>query len=97
MQRSFVKHLLPSAVLAFGLLQGAAALAAELPTFEAASLPATPHQLSVIGAADVKEQSATPTLTRADMPASPHQIAVLTPHRRNAAVTTATTVGAARN
>ena len=47
MQRLLVKHLIPGAVLAFGLLQGAAA--DELPTYEAASLPATPHQLSVIG------------------------------------------------
>ena len=95
MQRLLVKHLIPGAVLAFGLLQGAAA--DELPTYEAASLPATPHQLSVIGSPDVKEQSPVATLTRGDMPASPHQIAVLTPHRHRAAESNATTIGALRN
>jgi hypothetical protein len=95
MQRLFVKHLLPGAALAFGILQGAAA--AELPSYEAASLPATPHQLSVIGSSDVKEESEAPTLIRAGMPASPHQIAVLTPHRHRAADNGTTTVGALRD
>ena len=78
MQRLSAKHLLSTAVLAFALLEGAAVGAAELPTFEVSSFPATSHQLSVMGSAGVQEQAATPTLTRNGMPASPHQLEVLT-------------------
>lgn len=78
MQRPSVKHLLSIAALAFALLEGAAG-AAELPTFEVSSFPATPHQLSVMGSTGVQEQAAAPTLTRNAMPATPHQLAVLTP------------------
>ena len=49
MQRLSAKHLLATAVLAFALLEGAAVGAAELPTYEVSSFPATPHQLSVLG------------------------------------------------
>jgi hypothetical protein len=94
MQRLTVKHLLSTAILAFALLEGAAVGAAELPTFEASSFPATPHQLSVIGAADVQEQAVTPTLTRNGMPASPHQIEVLTPRHVSVKAANAGTVGA---
>jgi hypothetical protein len=79
MQSLSVKHLLSTAVLAFALLEGGAVGAAELPTYEVSSFPATPHQLSVMGSAGVQEQAATPTLTRNGMPASPHQLDVLTP------------------
>ena len=96
MQRAFVKHLLATTVLAAIILGGAAAMAAELPTYEVSSFPATPLQLSVMGSAGVKEQAATPTLTRDDMPASPHQLAVLTP-RRSVVTANSTTVGASRN
>jgi hypothetical protein len=58
---------------------GAAAPAAELPTFERLGFPIMPHQVAVIGGANVQEQSPTPSLTRGGMPASPHQVAVLTP------------------
>jgi hypothetical protein len=96
MQRPFVKHLLATTVLAFALLEGAGAGAAELPTFEVSSFPATPVQVSVMGSSGVQEQAATPTLTRNGMPASPHQLAVLTP-RHGTVRATDTTVGAAHN
>ena len=96
MQRLSAKHLLSTAVLAFALLEGAAAGAAELPTFEFSSFPATSHQLSVMGSAGVREQSATPTLTRNGMPASPHQLDVLTPRHGTVAAANAGTVGAAQ-
>jgi hypothetical protein len=69
--------------------------AVELPTFEVMGLPITRHQVAVMGAQDVREQSATPTLTFGGMPASPHQIAVLTPRASTMAkaAPTATTVG----
>jgi hypothetical protein len=94
MQRHFVKHLLPSTVLAFTILEGAAA--AELPTYERMSFPATPHQISVVGSAAVEEQSPTPTLTKDGMPASPHQIAVLTPRHNVVAGTNPATFGSSR-
>jgi len=58
---------------------GVAAKAADLPTYQAGAFPITSHQVAVVGAADVEEQSANPTLTLGDMPASLHQVAVLTP------------------
>jgi hypothetical protein len=56
-----------------------AGTAAELPTFELLGFPITRHQVAVIGAEAVQEQSPTPALTFGGMPASPHQIAVLMP------------------
>ena len=97
MQRPLVKTLLASTVLAFALVEGGA-VAAELPTFEISSLPATPLQVAVMGGTGVQEQAATPTLTRNEMPASPHQLSVLTPrHKTTASVTNETTVGTAHN
>jgi hypothetical protein len=61
------------------MLNGAGALAAELPTFELVGFSITPHQVAAIGAADVQEQSPTATLTLGGMPASPHQVAGLKP------------------
>jgi hypothetical protein len=60
----------------------AAASAAELPSYALAGFPISPHQWSVVGSANIKEQSPNPSLTMADMPASPHQVAVLTPRPR---------------
>jgi len=97
MQRLSVKHLLATTVLALATLQGAAAVAAELPTFEVSSFPATPLQVSVMGSAGVQEQAPTATLTRNDMPASPHQLAVLTPRHSVSTATKSATVGASRN
>jgi hypothetical protein len=63
---------------AFGL--GAiSSSAGELPQYEAAGFPISPHQITVLGLGDIQEQSPTPTLTLNGMPASPHQIAVLQP------------------
>lgn len=77
------------------MLSGADAGAAELPSFELMGFPITRHQVAVLGAQGVQEQSVTPTLTLGGMPASPHQIAVLTPRsqmRVKAAVVKPTTV-----
>ncbi len=71
------------------ILDVAGAAAADLPTFELTGFPITPHQVAVVGAANVEEQSATPTLTLGGMPASSHQIAVLTPRPRMAEQQTA--------
>jgi len=49
----------------------------ELPQYEVAGFPISPHQISVLGSGEVQEQSLSPTLTLNGMPASPHQIAVI--------------------
>ena len=97
MQRPSVKNIAAATVLAFALLEGAAAGAAELPTFEASSFPATRVQVSVMGSTGVQEQATTPTLTQNGMPASPAQIAVLTPRHNTVRASNETTVGSARN
>jgi hypothetical protein len=74
-----MKHLLLIATTAALMTGGVGAKAAGLPAFEANGFPITPHQVAVIGAADVLEQPAGATLTFAGMPASPHQLAVLAP------------------
>jgi len=61
------------------VMSGIAAGAAELPTYEVAGFPVTPHQSATIGAAGAQEQVPTAAPEIAGMPASPHQIAVLTP------------------
>ena len=94
---TFAKHLLPGALVAFAVLHGAAAVAAELPTYDVSSFPATPLQLTVVGASSADEQAPVATLTRADMPATPVQLSVLSPRHHNAAAGAATTIGAARN
>ena len=84
------------AAIAAAMIGGTGASAAELPGFEVAGLPITPHQVAVTGAANVQEQSATATLLYGGMPASPHQIAVLTPRpamTADASGTTPATVG----
>jgi hypothetical protein len=74
-----MEYLFSIQMIATVTLAGAGAEAAEFPTFERMGFPITRHQVAVIGAQDVQEQSATPTLTFGGLPASPHQIAVLTP------------------
>ncbi|MDA9406481.1 MULTISPECIES: hypothetical protein [unclassified Bradyrhizobium] len=89
------KVFLVAAVAAI-MVVGSQAGAVELPSFELKGFPITRHQVAVMGAQDVKEQSATPTLMYGGMPASPHQIAVLTPRPSVTAKATAvklTTVG----
>src|SRR5262252_8060893 len=56
---------------------GAVDSGGELPQYEVAGFPISPHQISVLGSGDVQEQSLSPTLTLNGMPASPHQIAVI--------------------
>ncbi|MGJ4930241.1 hypothetical protein ACQR1I_07420 [Bradyrhizobium sp. HKCCYLS2038] len=87
-----IKHIIPGSLVALALLSGAA-VAAELPSYEVGALPATPHQLSVVGASSAQEIAAVNT----DSTASPHQLAVLTHHRRSAALVVPTTVGSVRN
>lgn len=66
------------------------------PSYGVMGFPITPHQISVLGSANVEEQSPSPSLVMAGMPASPHQIAVLTPRSgltAKAAAVASTTVG----
>jgi hypothetical protein len=70
-----------AAITAFSL-SGAVAEGCELPSYEVMGFPITPHQFSVLGSANIKEQSPNPSLTMAGMPASPHQVVVLTPRPR---------------
>ena len=74
-----MKYLLLIAAAATLMTGGVGATAAELPAYEVGGFPITPHQVAIMGAANVEEQSANPTLTLEGMPASPHQVAVLTP------------------
>lgn len=53
--------------------------AGELPQYEAAGFPISPHQITVLGLGNVQERSPIPALTSNGMPASPNQIAVLQP------------------
>jgi hypothetical protein len=78
-----MKRLVLLATVAAALATGIdMAAAAELPTYESAGLPITALQVSVVGAAHVREAPFVPVLTLGGLPASPHQIEVLTPHRR---------------
>ena len=54
----------------------------ELPQYEVAGFPISPHQISVLGSGEVQEQSLSPTVTLNGMPASPHQIAVIGPRSK---------------
>jgi hypothetical protein len=70
-----------SAVGIVAVLTGPA-FAQQLPQYEVAGFPISPHQISVLGSGDVQEQSFSPTLTLDGMPASPHQIAVIGPRSK---------------
>jgi hypothetical protein len=70
------------ATVTFLLLGVAAASAAELPQYEVAGLPISPHQIAVLGLGRITERLPTATLTLNGMPASPHQIAVLQPRAK---------------
>lgn len=64
-----------AAILMLGM---ARASAGQLPSYDFAGFPITPHQMSVLGqSGHVQEHPAAPMLLRDGMPASPHQIAVL--------------------
>ena len=63
---------------AFLMLATATAFAGEVPSYAIAGLPATHHQMAVVGlSAATQEVPVVPTFTVGGMPASPHQIAVL--------------------
>lgn len=62
----------------------ASAAAAELPIYEVAGFPVTPHQLAVIAPANATQWPSPAIPTVAGMPASPLQIAILTPRANQA-------------
>jgi hypothetical protein len=69
------------AAAAMLMLGVAGATAGELPRYDMAGFPITPHQMSVLGqSGDTREQPTAPTLLFGGMPASPLQIAVLSRH-----------------
>lgn len=76
-----IKLLSIAAITAISL-SGAVAKATELPSYELMGFPISSHQFSLLGSANVKEQSPSSSLTMAGMPASPHQVSVLTPRPR---------------
>ncbi|MDD1522229.1 MULTISPECIES: hypothetical protein [Bradyrhizobium] len=91
-----MKKMFLMAAVAAVMVVGSQIEAAELPSFEMKGLPITRHQVAVMGAQNVKQESATPTLMYGGMPASPHQVAVLMPRPSMTAKATAvklTTVG----
>jgi hypothetical protein len=77
------------AVIAGPASNKAGACSLKLPSFELTGFPISPHQVALLGGANVEEQSATPTLVLGGMPASPHQIAVLTPRRKKVEIAAA--------
>jgi hypothetical protein len=81
------KTYLSIAAAALVSIAGATAgFAAELPTYEAKSLPISAAQVGVLGAADVRERSPVQTPT-----ATAHQLSVLTPRTTRTAETAAPT------
>jgi hypothetical protein len=79
------------------MLSGAAATAAELPTYEVTGFPLTQHQLTVLNSRPglIQERPPAADLTIAGMPASPAQIAVLTPRPKHEIATKEATEPAA--
>jgi hypothetical protein len=88
-----MRNLFSVATIAVVVLGAAGAKAEELPTYELRGFPITQHQFSVVGSANIHEQSPTPTLTLGGMPASPHQVAVLTRPRITEATAVRRTIG----
>jgi hypothetical protein len=78
------KTYLSIAAAALSIAGATAGFAAELPRYEAKGLPISAAQVSVLGAADVSEQS--PALTSV---ATKHQLGVLTPRTTRTAETAA--------
>jgi hypothetical protein len=87
-----MKYGILMAAFAAATLSSSAARAAELPGYELKGFPITRHQVAVIGAAGVQEQSPVPTLMFGGMPASPSQVAILSP-RPDLTSASAITVG----
>jgi hypothetical protein len=65
------------AALVVAIFLGAAAQAAEPAAYELNGFPITRHQVAVVGASNVREQSPVATLMLGGMPASPSQVAIL--------------------
>jgi hypothetical protein len=63
----------PIIAAAIAIAGGPAAVAAELPTYEASGFPISPVQLRLLGPANVREQPPMPSVV-----ATPHQASVLT-------------------
>jgi hypothetical protein len=76
------------AAFAAAISVAAAAQAAEPAGYELDGFPITRHQVAVMGASNVREQSPVPTLMLGGMPASPSQMAILSPRQ----ITTSTTI-----
>lgn len=68
-----MKSALPT-IIAISIAASTAVFAAELPTYEVNGLPISPVQAQLLGATNVREQSAASTVM-----VSPHQQSVLTP------------------
>jgi hypothetical protein len=77
------KTYLSIAAAAISIAGATVGFAAELPSYETKGLPISAVQVSVLGAADVREQS--PALTSA----TAHQLSVLTPRTTRTAETAA--------
>jgi hypothetical protein len=86
-----VSKMVLMAVLVAAIVLGTAAQAAE-PGYELNGFPITRHQVAVVGASNVREQSPVPTLTLGGMPASPSQVAILRPRQLMTAATEPITV-----
>ena len=78
------KTYLTIAAAVISIAGATAGVAAELPSYETKGLPISAVQVSVLGAADVREQS--PALTST---ATAHQLSVLTPRTTRTAETAA--------
>jgi hypothetical protein len=74
-----MRYRLLNVAIATLMLGAAPARASDPPSFEQSGFPVTPHQVALLGAENVQEQTPAPMLSIAGMPASPHQIAVLNP------------------
>ena len=80
-----------AAVVAIAIAGSTTSFASELPTYEAKGLPISPVQASLLGAANVREQT-----QAAPAAASPHQLSVLKARTKAKTATAApVTVGAA--
>jgi hypothetical protein len=76
-RRIEVKKMSLSIAAVLWIAGATAAFAAELPSYEATGFPISPAQVSVLGAANVQEQSPVATST-----VTPLQLSVLTPRSR---------------
>jgi hypothetical protein len=74
-----------AATAGLSMATSAIVMAAERPSFEMKSLPITPAQVQVLGAAEVQERAPAANMTVVGMPASRVQIAILTPRRQHLA------------